>query len=334
MKKNNPLYSVDSIQEILQLSSVFEQSKILLSACELNFFSIIENNHKTAKEIAVEAGTNEKATERILNALTAMNLLTKDGSTYSNTKGTRRFLVDSRPEYIGDMHFLNNQWEKWGDLTNAIRTGNAISYQDIKDKDAEWVKSYVDSIYWRGSLKAPDIISELNLHDVDSILDLGCGSALYAIELKKAKPSLKVSALDFPNVLKVATNHIDREGFLGQIELIPCDMYNDPIPGKYDAVFISNVLKYFSFWENVNFMHKLYEILNPGGKIFIQETLVSDDKTTPPSAAIDSVALLVNTQSGDVFTESDLWMILKEGWFNYESMKTTPFGSSLIIGRK
>lgn len=334
MKKNNPLYSVDSIQEILQLASAFEQSKILLSACELNFFSIIENDHKTAKEIAVEAGTNEKATERILNALTAMNLLTKEGAAYSNTKGTRRFLVDSRPEYIGDMHFLNNQWEKWGDLTNAIRSGNAVQYQGIKDKDEGWTKSYVDSIYWRGILKAPDIVSELNLSDVNSIVDLGCGSGLYAIELKKIKPTMKVSAVDFPNVLKEATRHIDREGLSGQIELIPCDMYNDQIPGKYDAVFISNVLKYFSFWENVNFMHKIYEILKPGGKIFIQETVLSDDKTSPTFATIDSVALLVNTQSGDVFTESDIWMILKEGWFNYESMKTTPFGSSIIVGRK
>ncbi len=334
MKKTNPLVSDDSIQAILQIASAFHQSKILLSACEFNFFSIIENEQKSAREIAIEAGTNERATERILNALTAMNLLVKNGANYSNTKGTRRFLVDTRPEYIGNMMFLTHQWEKWGDLSNAVKTGNAIAYQNINEKDDEWTKSYVDSIYWRALMKAPDVVSSINLHDINSILDLGCGSGIYSIELKKSKPSMKVSAIDYPNIINEASKHIDREGLSGQIELLSGDVYSDPIPGKYDAIFISHMLSNYAFWDNVALMHKLFDILNPGGKIIIQETIIDDLKISPEFATIDSVNLMVNTQSGDVFTETDLWMMLKEGWFEFISRRDTPFDSSIVIGKK
>lgn len=334
MKKNNPLISDDSIQAILQIASAFQQSKILLTACELNFFTIIGNEQKSAKEVAIEAGTNEKATEKILNALTSMNLLEKKDSEFSNTKGTRRFLVETRPEYIGDMMFLTHQWEKWGDLTEAVKTGQAIRYQSIREKSEDWIKSYVDSAFWRALMKAPDIVRLINLSEIDSILDLGCGSGIYTIEFKKAKPSMKVAGMDYPNVLKEAVKHIDREGLSGQIELIPGDIHNDHIPGKYDAIFISSVLVYYSFWENVNLMHKLYDLLNPGGKIIIQETIIDDNKINPEFATVSSVNLLVNTRTGDIFTETDLWMMLKEGWFEYVNRIDTPFETSIVIGKK
>lgn len=334
MKSKNPLISDDSIHAILQIASAFRESKILLTACEFNLFSIIENDQKTAKEIAIEAGTNEKATERLLNALVSMNLLVKNGMEYSNTKGTRRFLVDTRPEYIGNMMFFTNQWDKWNELSNSLKTGKAVKYECISQKDEQWTKSYVDSIYWRALMEAPDIVSSINLSHVDSMLDLACGSGIYSIEFKKAKPSLKVSAMDFPNVIKEAGKHIEREGLKGEIELLSGDMYKDTIPGKYDMVFLSHVLGEYPFWQNVQLMHKIYDILNPGGQIVIQETIIDDSKTSPESATISSISFLVNTPEGDVFTETDLWMMLKEGWFEFVSRRNTPFDSSIIIGKK
>ncbi len=334
MKKYNSLVSDDSVNAILQIASAFEQSKCLLTACELDFFTIIGNDQKTVKEIAISAGTEEKATEKLLNALCSMQLLVKNVNKYSNTKGTRRFLVKSRPEYIGNMMFLTHQWEKWGHLTEAVRTGKAVEFQEINDKSREWVESYVDSIYWRAVMKAPDIVSKINLNGVDSLLDLGCGSAIYAMEFKKAKPTMKVTAFDFPPVILEAIKHINREGFEKDIILMSGDFNKDSFGNKYDAIFISKVMLYSSFWENVGLMRKVYDALNPKGKIIIQETIMNDNKIEPESATLDSLNLLVNTESGDVFSESDIWMILKEGWFTNIKRIDTEFGTSIITAER
>ena len=334
MRKAHALISDDSANTIQQIASAFQQSRCLLSACELDIFTIIGNDQKTAKEIAISAGTHEKSTEKLLNALCAIHLLNKTENKYSNTKGTRRYLVKTRPEYIGNMMFLTHQWEKWDHLTEAIRTGKAVSYQDISDKPREWVATYVESSYWRALQKAPDVVKAINLQDINSILDLGCGSGVYSIEFKKAKPSMSVTAYDLPTILYETLKVITRAGMERDIEIVSGDFTRDEIPGKYDAIFISKVLLYYSFWENVALLNKLFNLLNHKGTLIIHDTVINDNKTAPESATIDALHLLVNTESGDVFTESDLWMMLKESWFTHQKTIATPFDTSIIIAQK
>lgn len=332
MKKPNPLISDDSVNAILQIASAFELSKILLTACELDIFSILGNDEKTAKEIAIEAGTDERATAKLLNALVSINLLNKTTLKYQNTKGTRRFLVKNRPEYIGNMMFYTHIWEKWGELTESIKTGKAITYKDIADKDDEWISSFIDSNHWRAVLQAPDVIKQINLQDINSVLDLGCGSGLYLMDFKKAKSSMQVTGMDYPNVIKQTKMHLKREGFLDSINLIEGDIFKDDFGKGYDAIFISSVLSYYSIWENIELAHKIYKALNPGGCVIVQEPIIDDNRIEPESATVLSLNLLVNTKSGDIFTESDIWMILREGWLTNIKRVDTQFQTSLFFG--
>ncbi len=332
MKKLNPLVSDDSVNAILQIASAFELSKILLTACELDIFSILGNDEKTAKEIAIEAGSDEKATTKLLNALVSINLLNKTVIKYHNTRGTRRFLVKNRPEYIGNMMFYTHMWEKWGELTGAVKLGKAVSYKDLADKDDEWIESFVESQHWRAVLQAPDIIKLINLQDVNSILDLGCNSGLYAMEFKKTKPSMQVTAMDLPNVIQYTKSHLKREGLLDSINIIEGNMFKDDIGKEYDVIFLSSVLSYYSIWENIDLIHKIFNSLKPKGCVIIQEAIIDDSRTEPESATVLSLNMLVNTRSGDVFTDSDLWMIMREGWLTNIKRIDTEFGTSLFIG--
>ena len=332
MKKTNPLVSDDSVNAILQIASAFELSKILLTACELDIFSILGNDEKTAKEIAIEAGSDEKSTAKLLNALVSMNLLNKTMLKYHNTKGTRKFLVKNRPEYIGNMMFYTHIWEKWGELTDAVKQGKAVSYKDISEKDDEWIESYVESNHWRAVLQAPDIVKQINFQDINSILDLGCGSGLYPMEFKKAKPSMQVTAMDLPNVIKHTKSHLKRDGFIDSINLIEGDIFKDDFGSGYDAIFISSVLSYYSIWENIDLIHKIFNSLNHGGCVIVQESIIEDSRTNPEMATVLSLNMLVNTQSGDIFTDSDIWMILREGWLTNIKRIDTQFQTSLFFG--
>lgn len=333
-KSDNPLISDDSVNAILTILTAFRQSKVLLSACELDIFTIIGNDQKNVKEIAISAGTEEKATGKLLNALVAMQLLIKHDDKYQNTKGTRRFLVKGRPEYIGNMMFMTAQFEKWMELTDCIRTGKAVSYQDIEDKPKEWIRDYVDSVYWRSKMQIPDIVSMVNLRDINSLLDLGCGSASYAMEFKRIKPEMKVTAFDLPKIIYEANKHIEREDMVRDINLMSGDFMKDDFGKGYDAIFLSDVMSHFSFGENTKLMHRVYDALARGGKLIVHDTFINDERLEPVSATFDSLGYLINTEGGDVFTESDIWMILKEGWFGNIKMITTPFNTSIFIAEK
>ena len=145
---------------------------------------------------------------------------------------------------------------------------------------------------------------------------------------------MSVTAYDLPTILYETLKVITRAGMERDIEIVSGDFTRDEIPGKYDAIFISKVLLYYSFWENVALLNKLFNLLNHKGTLIIHDTVINDNKTAPESATIDALHLLVNTESGDVFTESDLWMMLKESWFTHQKTIATPFDTSIIIAQK
>lgn len=70
----------------------YQESRILLTALELDFFSLAGEG-ATAEAIAEAAGTDARATERLLDALAALGLLTKSSSTFVCTPVSRRFLT-------------------------------------------------------------------------------------------------------------------------------------------------------------------------------------------------------------------------------------------------
>ena len=336
MKKqpNNPLISDDSVHAIIGIASAYKQSKIFLTACELDIFTIIESEERTSKEISIEAGTDESATLKLLDALCAMNFLTKNDGKYRNTKATRRFLVRSRPEYLGNLMYHTYMWEKWDDLTTVIRHGENKTYQELEEKSQKWVDAFVDSLHWRNVLKAPDIVSLIDLHEINKLLDLGCSSGIYSMEFKKAKPSLDITAFDSPKITNETFQHFKRAKMENDIKLIGGDIFTDDIGKGYDAVFISDTLAKFDFKSDYKILHKIFDALNYGGKIIVHDIIIEDNKIEPLSATIDSLELLINTKGGDVFTETDIWVMLNEAWFSNVKRIKTPFDTSLIIGTK
>ena len=62
MNSNATLSSGDKATDlIMETAYSFQKSRILLSAFELNFFTIIGDDEKSSKEVALAANTNERA---------------------------------------------------------------------------------------------------------------------------------------------------------------------------------------------------------------------------------------------------------------------------------
>lgn len=76
----NELKSADDIRE---LANAFRESRILLSAIELNIFSVIDKHLIPTEEISNKINTDLRATDRLLNALCAMGLLKKSKESFT-----------------------------------------------------------------------------------------------------------------------------------------------------------------------------------------------------------------------------------------------------------
>ena len=66
----------------------------------------------------------------------------------------------------------------------------------------------------------------------------------------------------------------------------------------------------------------------------IQDFVMDEGRTTPALGALFALNMLVATESGDTYTESEIRIWMEEAGLPDVVRKDTGFGSSLIIGRR
>mgnify|MGYP000927969711 CR=1 FL=1 len=335
MKKETTFVGVESsMTQILDLAYAFWKSKVLHTACEFDIFTIIGKEAKTSEEVAKIIETDEKATDRLMNALVAIELLSKSGNLFSNTKISLDYLAKGGKSYMGDLKHLLYIWNSWNSLTDSVWQGTSADYERISVRDIDRLEAYQQFIDWRARLQAEDLISRIDISKTIRFLDLGCGSGTYSWEFLQKKPDLKITLLDLPDIIPITKKYLIQYGILDKVELIAADYQTDSIGKNYDMIFLSTILSQHSIWENINIMSKVYDALNPGGSVIIHEYLLNDDRTSPIFSALYSLNMLVNSKSGDTYTETDIWIILKEAWFKNIIKVDTNFGNCIFIAKK
>jgi hypothetical protein len=131
-----------SPDHILQIGFGFWASKTLLSAVELELFSLLADSPRTGLELQGAMGLHPRGTYDFLDTLVALGLLQRDGAgetgKYGNTPSTARFLVKQSPQYIGGVLEMANArlYRFWADLTPALKTGKPQN--ELKETGRSW----------------------------------------------------------------------------------------------------------------------------------------------------------------------------------------------------
>lgn len=321
--------SIDFIEDI---ALAFKKSRVLLTASELNIFETIGYRSLSAKEIAEQNDLDEKATERLLNALVGLDLLDKKDQTYSNTEESLKHLLKGSDEYISTIDHLANLWDAWTDLTDTIKTGQTTHTIPLSEKSDEWIESYMNSVFWKSNLQVQEIISHINLNGVKKVLDLGGGKGAFTYQIAKKLPSSSITLFDLESITKFTDKYLSMNGVRDQVTILNGDFIKDDFGKGYDLIYLGNVICLQSIWENVKLLQKCYDALNYGGKVVIADMIINDNRTKPLEHTIFSLNMLLNTDAGDVYTETDIWIMLKESWFKDIKLIKTKYDISLMTG--
>lgn len=312
----------------------FQKSRIILTAFELDVFSAIGNQNRRAESVAADLKLHSGATERLLNALAGLNLLEKEGEDYSNTPHSFKFLSKSSPDYIAGLGHINHLWDTWSQLTEVVRTGEAAHYTEINEREEEWLEAFIHAMHDRGRKQAPVQVAHIDLHGVDSVLDVGGGSGCFCMEFLNRKPGLKAVVFDLPNVIPISEKIIEQEGFTGRIDHHAGDYTTDNLPEGFDLVFLSAIIHSNSYETNKTLVKKCFDALNPNGKIVIQDWIMNDSKTEPAEGTVFSINMLVGTDEGDCYSENELKAWLRNAGFSGFRKTELESGLSQVISVK
>ena len=322
-----------SFNDINQLSRSFQQSRVFLTGVELGIFTVLGEDEKTADQVAKEVKADPRAIDRLLNALCVTGAIRKKDGRFRNSGAAKQYLVKGKPEYQAGLLHSVNLWDSWSNLTESVKTGEAVKINPVAERDDKWFKPFIAAMHNRAFSEAPSLVTQIDLSGTKKILDVGGGSGAYSMAFVKAGKNICSTVFDLPNVVKMTKKYIRDAGLEGKINTVAGDYNTDELPSGYDLVFLSAIIHINSPEQNLELIKKSSRALNPGGRIVISDFIMDDDRIHPPFGAFFALNMLVNTDSGDTYTESEVKEWLEKAGMAFIERKDTR-STGLITGKK
>jgi (2Fe-2S) ferredoxin/SAM-dependent methyltransferase len=317
--------------ELLEKVRAFQAGRVILSSVELDLFTAVGQG-ASAEDIAQNLGLDARATEMLLNALTALGLLDKKDSRFLNTVESTRYLMEDSPNdsRASLMHTVH-QWNRWSTLTDCVKEGTSVTYEEPTEREDEWTEAFIAAMHKSASLRAPQVARAIDLNGVKRFLDIGGGSGAYSIAFAQANPELHAEIFDLPSVVPIAQKHIETADLSDRISTRAGDFRKDAIGSGYDLILVSAICHMNSPEENLDLVQKIFKALNQGGRIVIQDFILDPDKTKPLSGALFSLNMLVSTRSGASYSEGEYTDWLKAVGFRDTKLIRLPGPTALLV---
>jgi cyclopropane fatty-acyl-phospholipid synthase-like methyltransferase len=333
-------YIKDAVEEyredILELGYSFFKPRVLLTAVKLKIFDMVGEVGQSACDVAARLKSDKDATEIFLNAMTSLGLLKKEQNQYFNTEKGKEIFISSKERYLGDMVVLQDvMWNAWSKLEESIISGNQARKPDMFQEKNEETRNFILAMNNTAIDIAPKVSKVIDLSGCKTLIDIGGGAGTYTIFFCKANSDLEAVILDLPGTLGVTEEMISGLDIAHRITLMEGD-YNKQIEGKYDAAFLSNIIHCEGERENIALIKRVYNALNSGGKIIIQDFMLDGNKTSPVFPALFSLNMLLFTESGRSYSFQEIENWLKAAGFHDLTRMNIklPRSISVLIGKK
>jgi hypothetical protein len=271
----------------------------------------------------------------LLDALSAMELLAKNGDTYAATPFAAEFLARTSTQYVGYIilhhHHLMAGWAR---LDDAVASGAPMRERVSHEGDEKTRESFELGMFNLAMLLAPRIVAQVDLTGRRRLLDLGGGPGTYAIHFCQQNPALTAVVYDLPTTRPFAERTVARFGLTDRIAFQAGDFDTEGIAGRYDVAWLSHILHGEGPAGCAMILEKTVAALEPGGMLLVQEFILDDTRDRPLFPALFSLNMLIGTPFGQAYTEGELRaMLTAAGLRDVRRLHMDlPNGAGVIVG--
>lgn len=323
----------------MQMAWGYAPPLIIESAIECGVFDAVHSSPKTAAQLAGQARVSERGMTSVLNALVGLRLLTRKGSRYALTPESAAFLVSGNAPYYGTFfhHTTRHLIPTWLQLGDVVRTGKPATSVNKQRDGAKFFAGFVESLFPMSYPAARALGEHLQLAKARgpvNVLDIAAGSGVWGVGLAQQSPHVRMTAVDWPDVLKVTERVARRHGLAKRLKKLPGDLLEVNYGNGHHIATLGHILHSEGPERSGQLLKKVFKALSPGGTIAIMEFLVNDDRTGPPMGLLFAVNMLVNTREGDTFSFKEISGWLREAGFRNPRLLEVPAVSPLILATK
>jgi predicted O-methyltransferase YrrM len=299
------------VGQMLGTSGGYWNACTLQAGVHLGIFTLIGDDYVGGDEIARRLDGNVRGVNGLLNALTAMGLLSKQQGEYANTPESKSLLVKDSPDYIGHIimhhHHLVSAWSQ---LPEAVKSGQPVRQRSSFGEEEER-ESFLMGMFNLAMNIAPRLSGQIDLSGRRHLLDLGGGPGTYAIHFCLANPDLQGTVYDLTTTRPFALRTIERFGLADRIRFMAGNyIEDDELKGSYDVAWLSHILHGESPEDCKMIIAKTASVVEAGGLILVHDFILNDNLDGPLFPALFSLNMLINTPQGQSYSESQITSML------------------------
>ncbi len=288
---------------LMSLSDGFRQACILGAAAELGLFDAIAPEGSTAVELAQRIESDLRGLTILLDALAAIQVLSKERDRYRLADSVRACLSDESPVTSAPMiRHRMNVMRAWVQLAWTVNSGIPAPKTAGFRGPASDLKDFILAMDTASRDVADTLIAELQPLDMRTLLDVGGGPGTWNFAFLRAFPQSQAIYFDLPHALAEAERLARQNGLHDRIRFVSGNFYVDSLPPGADFAWVSAIAHQNSREQNRALFRKVFQALSPGGRIAIRDVVLEPSRTSPFEGALFAVNMLANTPKGNTYT--------------------------------
>ncbi|MBU2904846.1 methyltransferase domain-containing protein [Arenibacter algicola] len=333
--------------KIMQVGTGFFGTKTLLTAVNMELFTVLAKRELSGKDIQSVLGLHSRSLYDFLDALVAMDFLKRKGikesALYSNAEDTNFFLDKNKPSYMGGMlEMCNNRlYPFWNDLEDGLKTG--LPQNETKNggkpifeavyADPKKLREFVGAMAGVQMGNFIEFAKVFNFSNYKTLCDIGGAGGFLAAHVAMNNQHMQCTSMDLPQVEPIAKENVRNMGLQDKVKITSGDFFSDDFP-KSDIITMGNILHDWGTKDKKTLIKKAYNALPKGGAFVVIENIIDNDRSKNAFGLLMSLNMLIETEEGYDFSFSDFDKIVKEAGFKSTSIMPLKGPTSAAIAIK
>jgi acetylserotonin N-methyltransferase len=310
----------------------------MAAADEVGLFKALCGGRHSTADLAAQLGLDARALGVVLGLLGGLNLAERRDGLWQATLVTRTYL---HPESQFTWHSMLRTFRERMPVyerivavlkasDNETRVADAWERGELGDDPARNIAAFMHAHSLPASI---GVAQSGDFRGVRRLLDVGGGSGVFSVAIAQRWPGLRATVMDLRTMCTAAQPYIDQGGCTGVVDTVAVDMFREPWPTGYDALFFSNI---YHDWDDricTELSAKSFAVLPRGGRIYLHEMLMNDNGDGPATTASFSLLMLLGTR-GRQYTLDELRGFLEGAGFRDVTSTPTCSYYSLVSAIK
>jgi hypothetical protein len=327
---------------IMQLGTGYWGSKALLSAVELGLFTELAKGPLDGEVLRERLRLHARSARDFFDALVALGMLHRDGSTYRNTPETELFLDKAKPSYLGGILEMHNErlYGFWGSLTEGLKTGkpqneakNGGSFFDVLYQNPDRLRGFLQAMTGLSGGVAAAMANEFRWQDHKTFVDVGGAQGGLTVAIAQQHPHLSGKNFDLPVVEPIFEEYVAQAGLSDRLTFHSGDFFADPLPSA-DVLIMGHILHDWNLDEKRSLLAKAYEALPADGALIVYDAIIDDERMSNAFGLLMSLNMMIELEGGFDYTGADCIGWMRDAGFRDPYIKHLAGPDSMVVGKK